>query len=62
MVVVYLKNGTKADVPGAESAEWESVNLPHGSPTMLVCKSNGKVLAQFVEDDVAGWVVDKRSD
>lgn len=62
MVVVYLKNGTKADVPGADGAEWEPVDLPHGSPTMLVCKSSGKVLAQFVADDVAGWVIDKGSD
>ncbi len=59
MVVVYLKNGIKADVQGADSAEWETVNLPHGTPTMLVCKAGAKVVAQFVAEDVAGWVIEK---
>jgi len=57
VVVVHLKNGTKAEVSGAKTAEWEAVNTPHGSPTMLVCKSGGKILAQFMAADVAGWTI-----
>jgi hypothetical protein len=60
VIVVHLKNGTKAEVPGGKTAEWEAVNTPHGTPAMLVCKSGGKILAQFLADDVAGWTIDER--
>ena len=57
MVIVHLKNGTRAEVAGAKTAEWEAVNTPHGSPAMLVCKSGDKILAQFLAEDVAGWAL-----
>ena len=63
-ITVFLKDGDKITIQDADYARHEAGNEHNGSPDMLVVYKNVnngsweelKVVAEFHNDSVAGWI------
>ncbi len=66
-VIVVLKNGTKIEVEGGDSADWASEPTFPGASTgigartiRLIVKRADATIGRFDADEIAGYAVDYR--